>query len=139
MKTIKTIKTLSELFKALEDGERVQVLDMAGQWAPLVENLLTLKEARRGVECGHFRIAPKMICITGTGGTFEYPEPVKEPLEEDDWYFLAEFTTNSGIGKFRWRDDNHDHYWLKRNLIHLTKENAKAHYEALIKAMGGVV
>jgi hypothetical protein len=75
-----------------------------------------------------FKRKPKTINING----FEVPEPVREPLEYPQEFYLVS-TTTENLGSMRWGNHNEQQYrWLKQGLIHLTKENAELHAKALL-------
>ncbi|WP_434526578.1 hypothetical protein [Photorhabdus asymbiotica] len=73
-----------------------------------------------------YRRKPEMITV----GKISFPKPVDYELKEKDRYFTA---SSDGVGYFVWRDDNIDYYYLQSGVIHLTKEAAKQHVEAIIK------
>ena len=84
-----------------------------------------------------FMSPPPMRSING----YEYPEPVREPLELGQCYWVPfpaedELTYVEG---FKWSGGRVDMTWLKRGLIHLTPEAAVAHARAIILAGGGEV
>jgi hypothetical protein len=74
------------------------------------------------------RIKHKTINING----FEVPEPVKQALEEGTRYYVASLRT---IYDYAWKNDHADNELLRSRLIHLTKEAAKLHKEALLSFM----
>lgn len=67
---------------------------------------------------------PKFILING----HEVPEPLRTPLMIDDPYWT---TTFYGVCGFSWDYSEEDNEALKAGFIHLTKEAAQKHYEAL--------
>ena len=75
-------------------------------------------------DCEYLR-KPRTINING----YEVPEPVREPLQDGDQYWIADTT---GWSSFCWRDYPDDRRWLANGLIHLTEEAAQAHVEALL-------
>ena len=84
-----------------------------------------------------FRLAQEMITI----GDVSFPKPESEPPELGTEYWIAEpsygyYATTIPIF---WSDDSQDRIYLKRGLVHLTRENAIAHAKALIKLSGGNV
>lgn len=58
------------------------------------------------------------------------PEPVREPLEIGQEYWVAEIA--SSAEQWLWDDDARDWFWLERGIIHLTKEAAESHIAALL-------
>ncbi|MBS9442456.1 hypothetical protein [Photorhabdus heterorhabditis] len=77
-----------------------------------------------------YRRKPEMITV----GTVSFPKPVDYWLKEWDRYFTATF---DGLEYFVWRNNNSDYYRLQSGIIHLTKEAAKQHSEALVKINKG--
>lgn len=84
-----------------------------------------------------FMAPPPMRSIKG----YEYPEPVREPLEigQRYWIPLAEEDDLTYAEGYEWGDSEVDMVWLKRGLIQLTREAAEAHARAIILASGGEV
>jgi hypothetical protein len=79
-----------------------------------------------------YRIKPKMISLNG----HEYPEPLKEAPEKGSIVFHygdAEVITH------RWLALDWQLKLLKQRRLHLTREAAQQHSEAIIKAGGGEV
>ena len=84
--------------------------------------------------CGHpywnekheYRRKQKVILING----HEVPEPHRKPLEIDDPYWtLTSFI--DGVSEYCWANDLDDDDALKSGFIHLTKEAAEKHLNAL--------
>lgn len=74
-----------------------------------------------------YRRKPKTILING----FEVPEPVRDPLHYDQEYWLANPTEHTAR-KYEWEGDDVDLRWLAAGLIHLDKESAQIHIDALL-------
>lgn len=72
-----------------------------------------------------YRRKAKVIMING----HEVPEPCRTPLEIDGVYWT--FSFKHGVGNFYWSDDKEDYNVLKNGFVHLTKEAAKKHFNAL--------
>jgi len=74
-----------------------------------------------------YRRKRRTISING----IEVPEPVREPLEEGQHFYLVDF-----FGKLSthwiWAGDAVDFKWLKLGMIHLTQEAAEIHCKALL-------
>lgn len=100
-----------------------------------VRNIKGIREVRSEVALDLFMAPPPMRSING----HEYPEPVREPLEEGQEYFLPEVFHDEIVSRSKWGSDHMDDRWLKRGLIHLTREAAEAHARAIILAGGGEV
>lgn len=60
--------------------------------------------------------------------TITYPKPASEPLNAGDSYW---FIGLNALLESRWRNNVVDNARLKQNRIHITKENAQAHLDAL--------
>lgn len=67
-------------------------------------------------------------------------KPISKPLKVGELYFVATLN-NNGDGHMQsvWDDDAFDHARLKMGIIHLTKEDAINHSNALIEISGGQV
>ena len=72
-----------------------------------------------------YRRKPKFILINGN----EVPEPHRTPLKDCDTYWTLTFF--DGVVDTNWVGDKSDYTALKNGFIHLTKEAAQRHYEAL--------
>jgi hypothetical protein len=78
-----------------------------------------------------YRVKQKTINING----YEVPEPCREPLENGTTYYVYDLVRDELIYTSTWVSqcgDSMDKQRLKRGLIHLTKEAAVAHAEALL-------
>ena len=73
-----------------------------------------------------YRRKPKTILING----HEVPEPCSTPLEIGDAYWAFTFFF-AGVTEVYWDGDSEDHNALKNGFIHLTKEAAEKHFNAL--------
>ncbi|MDX7992618.1 hypothetical protein [Xenorhabdus littoralis] len=75
-----------------------------------------------------YRLKPKTIRI----GNIDVPEPVREPLECDQEYFVVAtsglFPASIGV----WNSAKIHMIYLERGLIHLDRESAELHAQALI-------
>lgn len=82
------------------------------------------------IPCGfhenlEYRLKPRTINING----FEVPEPLRhEPSDGTDYYVLD----MSEVSEMKWTSDVSEHQWLKAGIIHLTREAAEKHLEALL-------
>lgn len=79
-------------------------------------------------------LAPKTITLCG----IEFPEPVREDLNDGDEYWYVEVKDVTAYS-YKWRGDDVDELLLKRGLIQLTKEGAELQRKAMIKSVGGEV
>ena len=118
---------LSEVFKAVEDGKKLQVKFKSKKtfedFDILVLRDLTFKELE---EC-QFQYAPIII-----NGYTLYPE--RKELEEDDYYYIPSFSDNEDLfEEFSWESDSDlCQFHLKNNLVHLQPGNAEKHAKALL-------
>ncbi|MEQ1969729.1 hypothetical protein ABLA30_22830 [Xenorhabdus nematophila] len=75
-----------------------------------------------------YRLKPRTVKI----GEIDVPEPVREPLERDQEYFVVAttglFPAEAGI----WDGAKIHMRYLERGLIHLNRESAELHAKALI-------
>ncbi len=72
-----------------------------------------------------YRLKPRTINING----FEVPEPLRhEPSDGTDYYVLD----MSEVSEMKWTSGVSEYEWLKAGLIHLTREAAEKHLEALL-------
>ena len=72
-----------------------------------------------------YRSKPKTILING----HEVPEPCRTPLKDGEKYWVP--STIRGATSTHWQDDGIDNHYLKNGFIHLTKEAAEKHFDAL--------
>lgn len=78
------------------------------------------------VEDNKYRRKPKVILING----HEVPEPCRTPFEIGDVYWTFTFFF-AGVIEVYWDGDSEDHNAFKNGFIHLTKEAAEKHFNAL--------
>lgn len=64
-------------------------------------------------------------------GEFDVPEPVRNPLDKGETYYIAD-TSDDDPARMHWINDAIEHTWLNDGIIHLTKENAITHRDALL-------
>lgn len=83
-----------------------------------------------------YRIPVRRIEITGPGGTYSYPEPLRVAPEKGTKAYSP-----SLVGGFHLAMYHHDsdEYLLRAGLLHLTREAAEEHAKALILAGGGTL
>ena len=72
-----------------------------------------------------YRRKQKVILING----HEVPEPHRTPLQDGTNYWIPDLF--SGAISKRWRDNDEDNSYLENGFIHLTKEAAEKHFNAL--------
>jgi len=112
---------------AYANGEKVQWSDVDCEiWKDL--NDLSFPLSAFDDESLKFRIAPKTIKING----HEVFEPYKEELEYGTEYFYPCISYPDGYGSFCWNGYGDNFYHLNAGIVHLTKEAAIKHAEALL-------
>ena len=72
-----------------------------------------------------YRRKPKVILING----HEVPEPHRTPLKNGEEYWALSLFRN--VTCTHWQDDGIDNHFLKNGFIHLTKDAAEKHFNAL--------
>ena len=72
-----------------------------------------------------YRRKSKIILING----HEVPEPHRTPLKVGEVYWAPSLVRNAT--NLHWADDGFDNFYLKNGFVHLTKEAAEKHFEAL--------
>ena len=72
-----------------------------------------------------YRRKPKVILING----HEVPEPCRTPLQDGEMYWTLSLI--SGVTQVMWENDNIDNLYLENGFVHLTKEAAEKHWNAL--------
>lgn len=72
-----------------------------------------------------YRRKPKTILING----YEVPEPCRTPLKYGEAYWTLSLVC--GATSLRWEDSYTNFVYLKNGLVHLTKEAAEKHFNAL--------
>ena len=71
---------------------------------------------------------PKFIVVNGVN----VPEPVREPLEDGEWFWVADAASN-WVGGHKWSTTYSGHKsLLSLGLIHMTREAAQAHIDAML-------
>lgn len=75
-----------------------------------------------------WKIKPKTINING----FEVPEPLRTKLNYAQTYYIVDLSTSRVVETDHWDDTSMDNRRLEAGLIHLTKEAAEKHREALL-------
>ena len=73
-----------------------------------------------------YRRKPKTILING----HEVPEPHRTPLKDGEMYWT--FTFHGGVVRRCWFSDEDDYNYLKNGVIHLPREAAEKHLNAVI-------
>lgn len=92
---------------------------IGGEWQTTIVGFVFQPEIK-------YRLKPRFIDING----HQVPEPVREPLEGDQEYWIADI--RYAVSVFNWENNDADNRWLERGIIHLTKEAAEAHSAAML-------
>lgn len=98
--------------------EYFQVSDDSVKWFNCVQEVQFLSK-------NNYRLKPRTINING----FEVPEPLRNIPPCGTEYFIIDFLK---VNDMTWNDYDDELDWLKAGLIHLTRENAEKHLEALL-------
>lgn len=70
---------------------------------------------------------PKYIVVNG----IQVPEPVRERLKAGQPYWLVDPSNETPI-VLNWHDNSQTKQWLSLGLIHLTREAAQTHIDAML-------
>lgn len=101
-----------------EPWKHFEWLDSIGRWIELTKDM-TFNYI------GEYRLKPKTISING----FEVPEPLRSVPAYGTPYFIIDLPhVMSAI----WNNHPDEYEWLKAGIIHLTREAAENHLEALL-------
>lgn len=76
-------------------------------------------------EAAEYRLKPRTINING----FEVPEPLRSVPAYGTSYFIIDLPDVEGM---TWTNVPDEYAWLKAGIIHLTREAAEKHLEALL-------
>lgn len=76
-----------------------------------------------------YRRKPRFILVNGV----EVPEPVREQLKNGQEYWLAD-PSAYGDSSFTWTGKIYELEWFKNGLIHMTRDAAQLHVEAMLKS-----
>jgi len=121
------------VLQAIIDGHTIQWQHQDGTWIDQIYAEVLSDLAKWVYHPHRYRVKTKTITI----GTFEVPEPVREPLERGQGYYLADTASDDGVTKWYWDGGDTDNIWLKRGLIHLDEGAAHLHAEALLSFTKG--
>ncbi len=92
-----------------------------GSWCSISDNFGFHKKCT-------YRLKPRTIKI----GEYDVPEPVREPLEEGQRYYIPNICIVTTPHTWNWDGDSFDTRCLERGLLHLDRESAEIHARALI-------
>ena len=74
-----------------------------------------------------YRRKPKTITVNG----IEVPEPAREVPKRGDQYYLADPTSSRKVVRY-WTNEPEEKSWIEKGVLHLTKEAAIAHAQAML-------
>lgn len=100
-----------------------QIVDVDQTWSDWTE----CKCSPEWCEYRKYRRKPKFINING----YNVPEPLREEPAMGTDYFVVS-TSNPTPQEFAWSGYSAERQKLKAGVIHLTKENAQIHLDALL-------
>lgn len=123
-----TMHPYAEILRAIADGKKIEYKNYTGEWCE-VDNATALGMIFFAVHT-EFRIKPEVILING----IEVPKPCCEPLKLGTVYYYPylEGVVDNNYSCVSWDDDAYANRLLKLGLVHLTKEAAIKHAEALL-------
>lgn len=98
--------------------------EIAGVILPVVK----FKNAVSSIMLNFIKPIPKTITVNG----FEVPEPMIEAPKDGQRYFLASPASSLYFISSDWNDEDFDHRYISRGLVHSTKEAAIAHSKAML-------
>ena len=125
---MKNIELMREYMRLVEAGEKEPWKHFEMKTLGALE-WIDLKPRHWFVdEFWEYRLKPKTINING----FEVPEPTKEALNVGDKYFMADPVIPTYHREYAWWGASADRTFLRRGIIHLTKEAAIQHAKALL-------
>jgi hypothetical protein len=78
-----------------------------------------------------YRLKPKTVLFNGE----EIVPPLKPDFEfrhNQPYYYLVN-ALNDSVEEHEWVNDVSDNHWLNLGLVHLTREDAQAHLDAMLK------
>lgn len=133
------MKTLTppEVVQAILANKRVEIrcviASQNDDWEPLNDYEMRIRVLTSGLFM--FRLAPATVTV----GDVSFPKPESRPLELDDEYWIAEpnYTRYATASPNTWKGNSTDNMYLERGLVHLSRADAVAHTEALIRLSRG--
>ena len=118
---------LSEVFKAIEEGKKLQIKFKNKKIFEEVDVLILKDLTFQELEECQFQYAPIII-----NGYTLYPE--QKPLDEDDDYYIPCFNDIDDLYEYcEWESDSElCQFHLKHNLVYLNSRDAEKHAKALL-------
>lgn len=118
----------AELLRAIADGKELQFENSFGEWIEQNSKDALHEFVAKDYMPNRYRVKPATITVNG----IKVPEPVREPLSIVDKYYMPDFLHSSLITECQWAGSIYDAAALRSGVVHLTKEAARAHAEAMI-------
>jgi len=122
----------ADILRAIADGKTIQTRYVASDWFDVEPNKALVFLATN-CDSSKIRIKPETLLIN----SHEVHEPVREPLKDGQAYWVPDLryygnNNNGDVDNFLWSGRTCDLQRLAAGVIHLTKEAAIAHAEALL-------
>ena len=118
----------AEILRAIADGKKVQYRNYCSptgwEYFHSADSTTCWKVLTGGVAV-EWRIVPETVKI----GEHEVPEPCREALRSGQKFWAVNPFT--GPQHFTWDGSKEDYHALNSGFVHLTKEAAEQHYEAI--------
>lgn len=119
----------AHILRAIADGETIECRDYRQGWISCdAEAILRALGSPMRPAASSLRVMPRTITINGR----EVPEPLRVTPPDGTLYWTPNLLSEEGVDDYNWCDDGSDKFWLQCGLIHLTREAAQAHTEALL-------
>ena len=129
--TMKTEHKYAQVLRWIADGKKVEgrTAGTMNEWCDVTDwNDTALSATVRGEWDYEFRLKPRTIKVNGR----EIVAGETAAPELRSTYWSPWFSKDELVCVVRWSDDGVDKNFLKRGLVHLTKENAIAHAKAML-------
>ena len=121
----------AHVLHAIADGKVIQRYFGNEVVWPTVSStrLLKLIDAGKAGDPAEYRVKPSTIVVNG----IEVPEPLRVAPANGTAYWLTQVTSIE-LDQFElcWDGTECEMTWLRRGLVHLSKENAIAHAKAMV-------
>lgn len=117
----------AEILNAIAEGNQIQFNSNNG-WVDQSWSTTLVEIVDEVFEPSEYRVKPKTINIGG----YEVPKPVTDEPEKGQSFWVVELTDSDLVSGTAWDDHTFDRRMLKQGLIHLTKEAAQTHAQALL-------
>ena len=119
----------ADILRAIADGKEIEYRSYTGEWCE-IDNASALGLLAVATNTD-FRVKREVILING----IEVPRPCSSPLAPETIYYIPYLEAKEIDCRWTslsWANDSYDFHMLKLGLLHLTKEAAVKHAEALL-------